>query len=106
MIDFRDVTKLYGRTIGLHSFSMRVDEPGINCLLGRNGAGKTTLLKLLAGQLATTSGEVVANGKRVGLLAMPDETHFLSSESTQFNVKLQQLFRLACDVNPVKGKLI
>ncbi|QCR18057.1 ATP-binding cassette domain-containing protein [Agrococcus sp. SGAir0287] len=36
--------------------------PGATGLVGRNGTGKTTLLRLVAGDLAPTSGAVVASG--------------------------------------------
>jgi ABC-2 type transport system ATP-binding protein len=100
MIEFRDVTKRYGKTLGLDAFSLLVSEPGIHCILGRNGAGKTTLMKLLAGHIGATSGEVVVDGKTVGPLAMPDSVHFVESAAPQFNVQLETLFGYAQSVNP------
>ena len=38
-------------------------------LVGRNGAGKSTLLKLMTGNFAPTSGEVIINGKVQALMA-------------------------------------
>src|SRR5207248_1162440 len=44
-------------------------------LIGVNGSGKTTLIRILAGELATDSGEVViADGATVGYL--PQEPKF------------------------------
>jgi ABC-2 type transport system ATP-binding protein len=100
MIEWKEVSKLYGKTQALNSFSLTISEPGIYCLLGRNGAGKTTLLNLLAGHQGVTSGDILANGKRVDVLSMPDEVYFVASGAPQFNVRLQQLFEYACDVNP------
>ena len=45
-----------GREI-IRDVSFRLDSSGRTVILGPNGAGKTTLLKVLAGELATDSGE-------------------------------------------------
>jgi ABC-2 type transport system ATP-binding protein len=100
MIKLRDVTKDYGKTVGIDNLSIAVESPGIYCLLGRNGAGKTTLMKLMAGHIAATSGTVEVCTHAVGVLAMPDDVHFVESGATQFNVKLSELFRYAHDINP------
>lgn len=39
-------------------------------IVGRNGAGKTTLLKLICGNFAPTSGEVVVNGSVQALMSI------------------------------------
>ena len=45
MIKLENVTKKYGDVHVLKDITLKIDEPGIYCLLGRNGAGKTTFLK-------------------------------------------------------------
>ncbi len=46
----------------LSSISFSVPTKGIFALIGRNGAGKTTLVRILATQLALTSGSASING--------------------------------------------
>jgi ABC-2 type transport system ATP-binding protein len=99
MIELKNITKDYGRTIALDNFSIVLDEPGIYCLLGRNGAGKTTLLKTIAGHIAATSGTVTVNGDAASALSMPREVHFVESGAVQFNVRLEELFRYAHAIN-------
>jgi branched-chain amino acid transport system ATP-binding protein len=47
-------------------------EPGhVVTVLGANGAGKTTLLRIIAGELAARSGEIVFAGRAIGALGTP-----------------------------------
>ncbi|MGH8178140.1 MAG: ATP-binding cassette domain-containing protein [Steroidobacter sp.] len=47
----------YGERVVLESISMTISPGSRIALLGRNGAGKSTLMKLLAGELAASSGK-------------------------------------------------
>jgi ABC-2 type transport system ATP-binding protein len=100
MIEFKSVTKDYGKTTALNGFSITLRHNGIYCLLGRNGAGKTTFLKLLAGHTTTTSGVVAVDNEPVSTLAMPEGVHFVESTAAQFNMRLTDLFKAASDINP------
>ena len=64
-----DVTIAFAGPPLLDRASLQI-EPGERLgLLGRNGAGKSTLLRLLAGELAPDSGEIVrSQGVRVAML--------------------------------------
>ncbi len=62
MIELRNVTKLYGKVIGVNDFSLTL-EPGAYGLLGPNGSGKSTLLNLITGQLRPTLGTVRVMGQ-------------------------------------------
>lgn len=101
MIKFKNVTKDYGRTIALKDFSIIIDQPGIYCLLGRNGAGKTTFLKTLAGHIASTTGAVIVNGEEIDTLAMPKNVYFVETNGVLFNMRLDDLFKAAADINPL-----
>ena len=50
-----------GRTL-LRDVSFRVGEGATAALVGANGAGKTTLLRVIAGDLAPTTGTVAKTG--------------------------------------------
>ena len=56
-IQFQNVTKLYGRVLGVNDITLEL-AGGAYGLLGPNGAGKSTLLNLLTGQLLPTRGTV------------------------------------------------
>ena len=42
--------------------TLRIEQGGVNALVGRNGSGKTTLLKILQGLYLPTSGRVLLDG--------------------------------------------
>ena len=59
----KELTKRYGSsTKALDSVSFSAPSSGIFALIGRNGAGKTTLVRILATELAPTSGTASING--------------------------------------------
>lgn len=62
MIELQNVTKLYGKVIGVNDFTLTLG-PGAYGLLGPNGSGKSTLLNLITGQLRPTLGSVRVLGE-------------------------------------------
>ncbi len=57
------LSKSYGgSSMALQDVSLAVPSSGIFALIGRNGAGKTTLVRILATELAPTSGRASING--------------------------------------------
>jgi ABC-2 type transport system ATP-binding protein len=62
MIQLQNVTKLYGKVIGVNDITLSL-APGAYGLLGPNGSGKTTLLNLITGQLKPTIGTVRMQGR-------------------------------------------
>jgi ABC-2 type transport system ATP-binding protein len=58
-----NLTKRYGSSAkALDGVSFSAPSSGIFALIGRNGAGKTTLVRILATELAPTSGSASING--------------------------------------------
>jgi ABC-2 type transport system ATP-binding protein len=57
------LSKRYGSSsMALQDVSLSAPSSGIFALIGRNGAGKTTLVRILATELAPTSGSASING--------------------------------------------
>jgi heme ABC exporter ATP-binding subunit CcmA len=65
MIEIKDVSVFFGRTIALDHVDLNL-ESGIVGLFGQNASGKSTLLRVLAGLLPPTSGAVTWQGIPVG----------------------------------------
>jgi ABC transport system ATP-binding/permease protein len=79
--DLRRVRFLYGDNVIIHGLSttvLRGDRIGI---IGPNGCGKSTLLKLIVGEMAPTSGEVVM-GTRLKLAYFDQHRRELNPEKT------------------------
>ena len=66
ILDFKNITKKYGKKTALDDITLSIPRGSIVGLLGPNGSGKTTLLKLATGLLQPTSGEVLACGFKPG----------------------------------------
>jgi ABC-2 type transport system ATP-binding protein len=84
MIEFRNVSRSYGRKVAVVELDLVVRSGEIFAFLGPNGAGKTTSIKLLVGLLRPSSGTVRVCGfdvvsesreanSRVGFI--PDEPY-------------------------------
>jgi branched-chain amino acid transport system ATP-binding protein len=63
MLELDHVNVGYGKSLVLHSVSMRVEPGQIVAVVGANGAGKSTLLRTIAGTLTAKSGTISYKGK-------------------------------------------
>ena len=63
-LEFKNVTKSYGKTKALTGFSA-ILEPGVHALLGPNGSGKSTLMNILTDNLKADSGRIIFDGEDV-----------------------------------------
>ncbi|MGE0718590.1 MAG: ABC transporter ATP-binding protein [Alphaproteobacteria bacterium] len=70
-IEFRGVSKRYGRTVALAGLDLRIEAGEFVSLLGPSGSGKTTTLNILAGLLEPDGGTVEIGGRDVTRLS-PD----------------------------------
>lgn len=65
MLELRNVTAGYGRSMVLHDVSLTVPAGSGAALMGHNGAGKTTLLRVAVGLVPVHSGQVLIDGEEV-----------------------------------------
>ncbi|QKG27380.1 ABC transporter ATP-binding protein [Actinomadura verrucosospora] len=71
MIEVRELTKRYGRTVAVDGLSFQVRPGTVTGFLGPNGAGKSTTMRVLLGLDAPSSGEALVNGGRYTALRRP-----------------------------------
>src|SRR5947199_8498572 len=63
-LEVNEVTHRFSKyEIGLEGISFNVTRGELVCVMGASGSGKSTLLKVLAGQIQSTSGDVLLNGQ-------------------------------------------
>jgi len=67
VVQCKGLTKKFGEKTVLDGIDLSIPKGRIVGLLGQNGMGKSTLIKLMCDLLTPTSGEVLVNGKAVGV---------------------------------------
>ena len=66
-LEIKNVNKSFGTKKILHDINLSISGGKIIGLLGKNGTGKSTLIKLINDLLTIDSGEILINGKKVGV---------------------------------------
>lgn len=113
MIKFKNVTKVYNKTIrAVDDISFEVKGGEIVGFIGPNGSGKTTTIKMLTGILKPDSGNIVINGfdirkspikakQSIGYIAdSPDM--FLRLKGTEFLSLIGDIYHVPLDVRKKK----
>ena len=67
LLECKNVCKSYGKKEVLKDVNLSLPSGKIIGLLGKNGSGKTTLIKAINGLLSIDKGEVLIDGKKVGV---------------------------------------
>ena len=67
VIEVRNVTKRIKEATLLSHVDLQVHQGEICGIIGRNGSGKTVLLKCICGFMPLTEGEILQNGKKIGI---------------------------------------
>lgn len=67
IFECKDLTKKYGTFTAVDNLNLSIERGKIIGLLGPNGSGKTTLIKMSNGLLTPTKGEILIDGKKVGV---------------------------------------
>lgn len=99
MVEIDGIAKYYGKTKVFQNLSLKIEEPGIYCLLGRNGAGKTTLMKAIAGYLDVSEGSISIDGKRISKASMTTDVSYIENYAKHFNLPIGRLLKIAANVN-------
>jgi len=66
VLEARELSKLYGETVGLAGLDLTVERGDVLGFLGPNGAGKTTTIRLFLDLIRPTRGVALLGGRPVG----------------------------------------
>jgi cell division transport system ATP-binding protein len=69
MIEYKNVTKMYGDNVGVKDISVKIEDGEFVFLVGPSGAGKSTFVKLLLRLLEADAGSIDYNGYDVTKLS-------------------------------------
>lgn len=67
IVSIKGLTKKYGNFVALNDLEIEIPKGKIIGLLGPNGSGKTTFIKVLAGLLMKYEGQILIDGKTIGI---------------------------------------
>ena len=67
LLEVKNINKTFDNKEILKDINFSITGGKIIGLLGRNGAGKTTLIKLINDLLTPDNGEILVNGKKIGV---------------------------------------
>jgi ABC-2 type transport system ATP-binding protein len=67
LLEIKNLSKIFDKKEVLKDVNIAITNGKIIGLLGKNGAGKTTLIKIINDLLTPSSGEVLVNGKKIGV---------------------------------------
>lgn len=82
LIEIKNLNKSYGKIPVINDLNLELKRGRIIGLLGPNGSGKTTIIKMIAGLLKPNSGEIIIDGKTIGIESkkivsyLPERTYF------------------------------
>jgi branched-chain amino acid transport system ATP-binding protein len=99
MLEIRDLSVAYGRTLAVQGVSLDVGEGEIVALVGPNGAGKSTVLRAVLGLVPVVAGEVAYLGESIrglatetiarrGLALVPEGRHIFGTLTVEENLLL------------------
>ena len=92
MIQVNDVTLKFGTRVLFEDANIKFLDGNCYGLIGANGSGKSTFLKLLAGELDTTTGEIIIpKGKRLATLK---QNHYQYDEKKVIDTVIMGNYRL------------
>lgn len=87
MISVNNISLQYGKRILFDEVNIKFTQGNCYGVIGANGAGKSTFLKILSGEIAANSGQVVLDpGKRMAVLK---QNHFEYDEETAIHTVMR-----------------
>ena len=93
LLECRHLCKNFDNKKILDDVNLKVPKGKIIGLLGKNGAGKTTLIKIINDLLTIDSGEVLFNGKPVGVYSKERISYLPEKTYLDKSMKVEQVIK-------------
>lgn len=94
VLEIKNLSKSYGKKEVLKNINISIETGKIVGLLGQNGAGKTTLIKLINDLLTKTEGEILVNGKQLGIESKEDISYLPERTYLDKGMKVSEVIDL------------
>ena len=91
LLEIKNLTKSFDNKDVLEDINLSISSGKIIGLLGKNGAGKSTLIKLINDLLTPTSGEILVNGKKVGVFSKKSVSYLPERTYLNKNMKVSEV---------------
>lgn len=111
IVEFKYVTKSYGKKEVLKNITFNLGKGKIIGLLGPNGNGKTTIIKLINGLLTEDNGKILIDGKSRGIETkkiisyLPDQSYLNNYMKVKEILKFFNDFYEDFDINVARDML-
>ncbi len=95
ILECRDLTKCYGKGTrpALDHVNLKLMRGRIIGLLGPNGSGKTTMIKLANGLLSANTGEILIDGKPIGIETRKIVSYLPERNSLDLSMTVEESIR-------------
>ena len=97
LVKITNVNKQFGNKKILKDINLTIPRGKIIGLLGKNGMGKSTLIKLMNDLLTPTSGEILINGKEVGIESKKIISYLPERTYLDKSMKVREVFNFFLD---------
>lgn len=90
LLECKNIVKRYGKKTALDGLNLSLESGKIYGLLGPNASGKTTLIKLINSLLVQNEGEILVDGKTIGVESkmvisyLPDHTYINANKKVSW----------------------
>ena len=119
LLECKNLCKKYDKRYVINSINLEIPKGKIIGLFGKNGAGKSTLFKLINSLVVPTSGEILFNGKKLGVESkkeiayLPDRSYLTDTQKVDdileyfndfydnFNIKKARKLIKELKINPL-----
>ena len=103
LLEIKNITKNYNESRGINNINLEFESGHVIGLLGSNGSGKTTLIKLINGLLTPDEGEILVDGKNIGVETkkiisyLPDQTYIENGMTIRARIITREEMKLVVD---------